>query len=186
MLSSLQGSYKKSTWQRSARNLYLAFVDLEKAFDRAPRDILWWALRRIGIPEWIVRTIQAMYWHAKSKIRINNSFSEAFDVKVGVHQGSVLSPFLFVIVLEALSRDFSTGAPWELLYADDLVIAAESLDELADKFLLWRNGLESRELKVNMKKTKVMISGPNLNTLRDTGKYPCGVCRKGVGSNYLL
>ena len=64
-----------------------------------------------------------MYWHAKSKVRINNSFSEAFDVNVGVHQGSVLSPFLFVIVLDASSRDFLTSAPWELLYANDLVIA---------------------------------------------------------------
>ena len=55
------------------------------------------------------------------------------QVKVGVHQGSVLSPILFAIVLEALSRGFSDGLPWELLYADDIVIMADSLDELSVK-----------------------------------------------------
>ena len=48
-------------------------------------------------------------------------------MKVGVHQGSVLSPLLFTIVLEALSREFRAGVPWEDLYADDLVIIADSI-----------------------------------------------------------
>ena len=52
---------------------------------------------------------------------------------MGVHQGSVLSPLLFIIVLEALSREFRTGYPWELLYADDLMISAESMEELLIK-----------------------------------------------------
>ena len=50
-----------------------------------------------------------------------------FEVKVGVHQGSVFSLLLFIIVLEALSREFRSGVPWEDLYANDLVIIAESL-----------------------------------------------------------
>ena len=50
-----------------------------------------------------------------------------FPVEVGVHQGSVLSPLLFIIVMEALSRTFSDrGLPWELLYADDLVLLADN------------------------------------------------------------
>ena len=49
-------------------------------------------------------------------------------MKVGVHQGSVLSPLLFIIVLEALSCEFRCGVPWEDFYADDLVIIAESLE----------------------------------------------------------
>ena len=64
--------------------------------------------------------------NTRCKVRVNDSFSEEFEVKVGVHQGSVLSPLLFITVLEALSRDFRTGSPWELLYADDLVIIADT------------------------------------------------------------
>ena len=52
-------------------------------------------------------------------------YSEEFEVKVGVHQGSVLSPLLFIIVLKALSREFRSGVPWEDLYADDLVIISK-------------------------------------------------------------
>ena len=69
---------------RKNRNLFFAFVDLEKAFDRVPRKVLWWALRKVGIPEWIVRVIQVMYQNARSQVRVNNLFSDVFDVQVGV------------------------------------------------------------------------------------------------------
>ena len=110
--------------------LYLAFVDLEKAFDRVPRKVLWWSMRKLGVDEWIVKLVQAMYTNAKSRVRVNNSYTDEFEVNVGVHQGSVLSPLLFIIVLEALSREFRTGCPWELLYADDLVIVDETIISL--------------------------------------------------------
>ena len=93
------------------KDLYFMFIDLEKAFDRVPRKVLWWALRKLLVPEWLVRTIQAMYSGAKSAIRINGQFSDEFGVTVGVHQGSVLSPLLFIIVMDALSREFRTGCP---------------------------------------------------------------------------
>ena len=60
------------------------------------------------------------------RVRVNNTYSDEFGVKVGVHQGLVLSPLLFVIVLEALSREFRTGTPWELLYADEVLAVTPS------------------------------------------------------------
>ena len=98
-----------------------------------PRKDLWWALRKVGIPEWIVRVVQIMYQNARSRVRINNSYSDVFKVQVDVHQGSILSPLLFIIVLEALYREFQTGFPWERLYADDLVITPDTIDELLYK-----------------------------------------------------
>ena len=76
--------------------------------------------------EWIVSVIKAMYEDATTTVRVNGRESKAFSVRVGVHQGSVLSPLLFIIVLEALSREFREGLPMELLYADDLVLVAEN------------------------------------------------------------
>ena len=101
---------------------------------------------------------------------------------MGVHQGSVLSPLLFIIVLEALSREFRTGCPWELLYADDLMISAGSKEELLVKVKTWKTEMEKKGLRVNMGKTKIMESGINLDVLKKSGKYPYGVCLTGVGS----
>ena len=103
--------------------------------DRVPRDVIWWAMRKLGIDEWLVRLVQSMYKDVRSRVRVGSGYSEEFGVKVGVHQGSVPSPLLFIIVLEALSREFRTGCPWELLCADDLMISAESMEELLVKLL---------------------------------------------------
>ena len=89
------------------------------------------------------------------KSRLRDGESKEFGVKVGVHQGSVLSPLLFTIVLEALSREFKCGLPWELLYADDLDLMAELEDKLLEKFELRRSGMEDKGLRVNMDKSKI-------------------------------
>ena len=78
----------------------------------------------------------SIYENAKTAVNINGTIGEAFHVKVGVHQGSVLSPLLFIIDSEALSREFGSGLPWEL-YADDLVLIAESLEELEAGRMAW-------------------------------------------------
>ena len=57
--------------------------------------------------------------------------------------------------MEALSCHFRTGCPWELLYADDLVIIAETLSELLERFRVWKANLESKGLHVNVAKTKI-------------------------------
>ena len=126
------------------KRLYMAFIDLEKAFDRVPRKVIWWALRKLGVEEWIVRLVQGMYANAQSRVHVGEGYSEEFEVKVGVHQGSVLSPLLFIIVLEALSREFLSGVPWEDLYANDLVIIAESLEECVRRLLTWKEAMEKK------------------------------------------
>ena len=93
-----------------------------------PRKVIWWEMRKLGIEEWKIRFVQAMYVDASSSVRVNNTFSEKIGVKLGIHQGSFLSPLLLVTVMEALSQGCRRGCPSELLSADDLVIMDESLD----------------------------------------------------------
>ena len=150
----------------------MAFVDLEKAFDQVPRKIIWWALRKLGVEEWIVRMVQGMYANVRSHVRVGEGYSEEFEVKVGVHQGSVLSPLLFIIVLEALSREFRSGVPWEDLYADDLVIIAESLEKCVRGLLTWKEAMEKKGLRVNAGKTKIMICGTGLDLPQSSGEFP--------------
>jgi len=81
-------------YMEKKKELWMAFVDLEKAFDGVPRDVLLWALRKMNVPEQLLEVIKAMYCHAKAAVRTQNGIGDEFEVKVGVHQGSVLSPQL--------------------------------------------------------------------------------------------
>ena len=72
---------------------------------------MWWAMYKFGIDKWLVHLVQSMYKDVGSRVRVDDGYSEEF----GVHQDSVLKPLLFIIVLEALSREFRTGCPRELL-----------------------------------------------------------------------
>ena len=142
-------------------------------------------MRKLGIDEWLVRLVQSMYKDVRSRIRVGDGYSEEFGVGVGVHQGSVLSPLLFIIVLEALSREFRTGCPWELLYADDLMISVVH-GGTAGKGADMEDRDGKKGLRVNMGKTKIMESGINLDVLKKSGKYLCGVCQSGVGSSNAI
>jgi hypothetical protein len=126
-----------------------------------------------------------MYVKATTVVRLNSSESKEFTVRVGVHQGSVLSPLLFIIVLEALSRRFREGLPMELLYADDLVLMAETEQLVVEKLQKWRVGVEEKGLRVNMGKTKVMKCRDSKGQVENSGKWPCKICRKGVGANSI-
>src|SRR5580693_1009012 len=169
------------------KELWMAFVDFEKAFDRVRTEVIWWALRVVGVEEWIVKTIHAMYEGATTAVRLGDGEGKEFGVKVGVHQGTVLSPLLFTIVLEALSRDFRGGLPFKLLHADDLDLMAESKEDLTERFEVWISEMEAKGLRVNMGKTKIMVicAKPPLSG-QPSGKWPCWVYGKGVGQNSIL
>ena len=102
-----------------------------------------------------------MSWNdgAKTRVRVEFAYSEEFEVKVGVHQGSVLSPLLFAIVVDVITENARRGVVNELLYADDLVVMSEDMEDLKERFSNWKDALESKGLKVNTRKTKLMVSG---------------------------
>ena len=87
----------------------MCFVDLEKAFDRVPRRVLEWAMRKRGIPEPMVRAVMSLYEGAKTRVRVGLELSEEFEVKVGVHKGSALLPLLFVIMVDVITDQRRRG-----------------------------------------------------------------------------
>jgi len=99
-----------------------------------------------------------------------------------------IKSLLFVIVMEALSRQLSVALPRKLLYADDLVVIAETEDDLIKRLNEWKDFVENRtrhESRLNMNKTKVMISGERQKVMQKAVKWPCGVCGRGVGNNSI-
>ena len=170
-----------------ARNkeLWMAFVDLEKAFDRVPREVVWWALRCLSVDEWIVSVIGAMCGGAAPTVGVGGGEGGAFGVGVGVRRGSVLGPLLFVIVLEALSGEFGEGLPVELLCAGDLVLVAETEELLMEGLREWGRGVGLRGLGVGVGGTGVVRCRVGVGQAGDSGECPCGVCKQGVGDNSI-
>ena len=78
---------------------------------------------------------------------------------------------------------FRVALPWELLYADDLAVIAETEEELIKRLNEWKDNVECKGMRVNMNKTKVMISGERQMVRQKDVRWPCGVCSKGVSSN---
>ena len=143
-------------------------------------------MRRVGVEEWVIRAVKAMYENDKSCVRVNGQFSDEFNIKVGVHQSAVLSPLLFIIVMEALSREFIDGCPWELLYTDDLVLMVETLEDLKKKLTIWKDNIEAKGLRVNINKAKFVCSKHNSSVKSDPVKWPCSICHKGVDINSIF
>ena len=135
--------------------------------------------------EWLQEVVMALFEEANTVIRTGAGDSNSFHVKVGVHQGSVLSPLLFAIVMDAVTETARGGLPWEVLYADDLVLMADNEEDMMRMLTEWRGCLRSKGLKVNTGKTKVMVSAVGAGETRKAGAYPCGVCNKEVGSNSI-
>ena len=73
-----------------------------------------WAMRKLDVEEWLVSAVMSMYTGAKTVVGTVYGNSNSFEVKVGMQQGSALSPLLCLIVKEALSREFKDALPWEL------------------------------------------------------------------------
>ena len=111
---------------------------------------------------------------------------EEFSVKMGFYQVSCLSPLLFITVLEALSQEFRTGCPRESLYVENMVIITKSLEELQQKLMLWKTNMKGKGLRVNLGKTKVLLSGLGLDVLQKPDKQRCVMCLNGVRTNSIF
>ena len=116
-------------YQKKDKKLYMYFVDMEKAFDRVPSKVMEWAMRKKGLSVVMVRAAMSLYDGAKTRVRVGSAFSEEFEVKVGVHQGSVLPLLLFAVVLD-ITENARRGVVDELLYADDLDLMSEDMEDL--------------------------------------------------------
>ena len=93
------------------RKLHCVFMDLEKAYNRVPREELWYCMKKSGIVEKYVRHVQDMYEESKTVVRCAVGTTESFKVKVGLHQESALSPFLFAVIIDRLTDEVRREPP---------------------------------------------------------------------------
>ena len=167
------------------KRMYMCFVDLEKAFDRVPRRVMEWAMRKKGVPEILVKVVLSLYEGAETKVRVGLGLSEEFSVKVGVHQGSMLSPLLFAIVIDEVTENARKGWMKQILLCRRFGPKGETMEKLRENFDEWREAFESKGMRVNLGKTKLMVSGMEEEAFYSKSD-PCGVCGTRVMSNSVL
>ncbi|XP_050516124.1 uncharacterized protein LOC126890986 [Diabrotica virgifera virgifera] len=150
------------------RKLFSIFVDFKRAFDSINHALLWQKLYRSGVTSRILQIVKNLYQTAYFKVNASNGLSRSFDVTAGVLQGETLSPLLFSLFIADIetffygngARGVSIDSKNEillLLYADDLVILADSEADVGRKLKLLESYTKSNDLTVNTTKTKILI-----------------------------
>nr|KAG5703791.1 hypothetical protein BaRGS_009589 [Batillaria attramentaria] len=163
--------------------LYINFIDYEKAFDSVDREALWKLLRHYGVPGKIISLIQCTYQDMSCRIAHAGQLSESFEVKTGVRQGCLLSPFLFLLVIDWIMKTTTAGRKngiqwtlWtqldDLDFADDLALLSHSHSQMQDKTTCLEATSAGTGLKINRKKTELMKINTTANTPVTVGGEP--------------
>lgn len=181
---------------RKGGRFYAMYVDFSKAFDRIPHKMLLYQMLKRGMHGQIIKVIRSMYSQLKSCIRLdNNCLTEYFDCSVGTRQGCMLSPFLFTFYLNELIESINSGEGngiyvdevWSdvklLLYADDIVLCADTVGNLQKQINILKVFCEKWGMKLNLKKTKVMVFRRG-GRLRKNEKWYYGENRMEVVQHY--
>ncbi|VDP25893.1 unnamed protein product [Schistosoma curassoni] len=125
-------------------SLYINFIDFEKSFDSVDRTTLWKLLRHYGVTQKIVNVIQSSYDGLHCKIVYGGQLAKSFEIKTGVRQGCLLSPFLFLLVIDWIMRTSTSegkrGIQWtsrmqldDLDFADDLALLSQTKQQMQEK-----------------------------------------------------
>ena len=104
-----------------------------------------------------ITLVKDMYKDAMTFVRTCDGDTSIFPIKIGLHQGSALSSYLFALVMDEVTRDIQGDISWCILFTDDVVLVDESRVGVNRKLELWRRTLESKGFRLSRTKTEYMM-----------------------------
>jgi hypothetical protein len=120
------------------------------------RNIIWWILQKHKISTKYIILIKDMYDNIVTSIRTSDGDTNNFLINIGLHQGLALSPYLFVLVMDEVTRDIQCDITWCMLFVDDVVLVDESRTVVDQKLELWRRILEAKVFRLSRSKIEYM------------------------------
>ena len=135
--------------------------------------MLWERLAKKGVSKAYIRVIKDMYEGVKTSVRSSAGDTEYFPIDMGLHQGLVLSSFLFTIIMDELTKEIQDEVPWCILFADDIALIDETRGRLNEKLERWKHRLESRGFRLSRSKTECLRCGFS-GVQRDGGEITMG------------
>jgi hypothetical protein len=138
------------------KDLHIVFIDLEKAYDKVPKNVMWWALQKHKVSTKYITLIKDMYNNVVTSVRTSDGDTNDFPINIGMDQGSALSPYLFTLVMDEVSRDIQGGIPWCMLFVDEVVLVDENRTGVDQKLELWRRTLEIKGFRLSRSKIECM------------------------------
>ena len=147
--------------------LYVNFIDYEKAFDSLDRNVLRDLMANYGIPIKIISLVKNAYEGTSCRIFHDGGLTESFSIKTGVRQGCLLSPFLFLLAMDMVMKETTTGSrngiQWTLVdqledldFADDLALLAHAHSQMQAKTSKLKAISSKFVLNINTDKTKII------------------------------
>jgi hypothetical protein len=91
------------------KDLHMIFIDLEKVYDKVPRNVMWWALQKYKISSKYIIIIKNMYDNVMTSVRTSDKDTNDFSINIELHQGSALSSYLFALVMDEVIRGIQGG-----------------------------------------------------------------------------
>ena len=143
-------------YREGQKDICVTFIDLEKAYDRVPREEIWRTMSEGMVPEQYVKLVHDMYTGCRTKVRTVAGESSKFNVEVDLHQGSALSPYLFLILMAVLTERVRKEAPVSMLFADAIVLCGDRDVDMTEYLESRRKALEERGMRVSRPKTQFM------------------------------
>jgi hypothetical protein len=87
------------------KDLHMVLIDLEKDYDKVPRNVMWWSLQKHKVSTKYITLIKDMYDNVVTSVRTSDGDTNDFPINIALHQGSALSPYLFTLVMDEVTKD---------------------------------------------------------------------------------
>ena len=153
------------------KNIYFCFINYAKAFDCVDHNKLWKILKEMGIPDHLTCLLRNLYAGQKATVRTGHKPTDWLQIGKGVHQGCILSPYVFNLYAEYIRRNAGLDEAQagikiagrninNLRYADDTTLMAESKEEIKNLLMKVKEESEKAGLKLNIQKTKILVLDP--------------------------